>query len=124
MGMLKPFVLSEWPWWVLCPVSALPRLLLEKLVPGRSPCSEQPSLLIKRINPDVSDAFVIVLEQSPGADHRLGVWAVPVFSLCCVCACSHLQEMKSGHWGDAWGDCCVLDKHTTASAALNPHSKP
>lgn len=72
MGMLNPSVLTEKPRWVLCPVSALPSVLLEKLVPGRSPCSEQPSLLIKQINPDVLDAFVIVLEQSPGAEHRPG----------------------------------------------------
>lgn len=51
-------------------VSAVPSVLLEKLVPGRSPCSEQPSLLIKQINPDVFDALVIVLEQSPGTEHR------------------------------------------------------
>lgn len=52
--------------------SALPSVLLGKLVPGPSPCSEQPSLLIKEINPDVFDAFVIVLEPSPGTEHRPG----------------------------------------------------
>lgn len=61
--------------------------------------------------------------KAQGQSTGLGVWVVPVFSLCCVCAWSHLQ-MKSGHWGNVWGDCCVLDKHKTMSAALNPHSSP
>lgn len=109
---------------MLCSVSALPSVLLEKLVPGRSPCSEQPSLLIKQINPDVLDAFVIVLEQSPGAEHRPGsLGDACVLPVLFVSASPHLQ-MKSGHWGNVWGDCCVLDKHKTVSVALNSHSKP